>query len=187
MGRGTLTPQEEELKRIISDNVRQIIDKEGLSQAEFARRAGIPPTTLSGYVKGVTRPNAINLQKISYAYGIPKADIDPSYKEGYSLEQWQEKQKTSSTLAEINRVSSKLDEPRQQVVLETAKEQYKEQKQAQKKVIPLENNDNILTEEELQEAVDQAVAFDGRPLNDEEKEMAKQLLRKTWEEKHGQR
>ena len=91
MGRGTLTPQEEELKKLISNNIRQKIKEKGVSQAEFARKAGIPPTTLSGYIKGVTRPNAGNLQKISDSLGILKSDIDPSYKKGYSLEDWQSK------------------------------------------------------------------------------------------------
>lgn len=130
MGRGTLTPQEEELKRIVSNNIKLIIEREGVSQAEFARRAKIPPTTLSGYVKGVTRPNAGNIQKISDTFGVPKADIDPSYKKGYTLEEWEQKQKTSSTLSEINRISSQLEEPRQQKVLDTAKLQLTEQEKA---------------------------------------------------------
>lgn len=179
MGRGTLTPQEEELKRIISNNVRLIIEKEGLSQAEFARRAGIPPTTLSGYVKGVTRPNSGNIQKISDTYGIPKYNIDPSYKKGYSLEQWQKKQETSSTLSEINRISSELDEPRQQVVLETAKEQHEQQEK--EKVTSLE--DYRLSDEFLDEQINQAVAYDGKPLSDNDKEFFKQLLKKTMKQK----
>ena len=90
-----------------------------------------------------------------------------------------------TTLDKITNIASKLEDPRQQVVLETAKEQYKEQESEKKKVIPLESNDNILTEEELQEAVDQAVAFDGKPFDDREKEIVKQLLRQAWEDKHG--
>jgi len=42
-----------------------------------------------------------------------------------------------------------------------------------------------LTDEELQEAVDEAVAFDGVPLTDREKELYKHLLREAWEEDHG--
>lgn len=53
------------------------------------------------------------------------------------------------------------------------------------KVTPLFDINSPLTDEELQEAVDEAVAFDGVPLTDREKELYKHLLRETWEEDHG--
>lgn len=192
MGRGTLTPQEEKLKKLISNNIRTKIKEEGISQAEFARRAGIPPTTLSGYIKGVTRPNAGNLQKISDTLGVLKSDIDPSYKQGYSLETWSNNIKSNSPIVEeITKVTSRLEEPRQKVVLETANAQFDEQveekkaEEENKKVTPLFDMNSPLTDEELQEAVDQAVAFDGVPLTDREKELYKHLLREAWEEDHG--
>ena len=64
MGRGTLTPQEEKLKKVISNNIRTKIKEEGIFQAEFVRRDGITTTTLSGYNKCVNRPNAGKLQNI---------------------------------------------------------------------------------------------------------------------------
>ncbi|WP_348618643.1 XRE family transcriptional regulator [Lactococcus lactis] len=140
MGRGTLTPQEEELKKVISNNIRTKIKEEGISQAEFARRAGIPPTTLSGYIKGVTRPNAGNLQKISDTLGLLKSDIDPSYKQGYSLEDWNNNKKQSHLVKKITEISSRLEEPRQKVVLDTATNQLEEQnkeKEKESKVIPI--------------------------------------------------
>lgn len=188
MGRGTLTPQEEELKKIISNNIRNKINEEGISQAEFSRRSGIPPTTLSGYVKGVTRPNAANLQKISDTFGILKSDIDPSYKKGYSLENWKRDQisptKEHPIIDETIETMKQLDEARQQVVLATANVQLKEQNDSKAKVIPMKKKSNVLTDEALQEAVDTAVAFDGIPLNEQEKEAAKALIRRFWEEDH---
>lgn len=188
MGRGTLTPQEEELKKIISNNIRNKINEEGISQAEFSRRSGIPPTTLSGYVKGVTRPNAANLQKISDTFGILKSDIDPSYKKGYSLENWKRDQisptKEHPIIDETIETMKQLDESRQQVVLATANVQLKEQNDSKAKVIPMKKKSNVLTDEALQEAVDTAVAFDGIPLNEQEKEAAKALIRRFWEEDH---
>lgn len=188
MGRGTLTPQEEELKKIISNNIRNKINEEGISQAEFSRRSGIPPTTLSGYVKGVTRPNAANLQKISDTFGILKSDIDPSYKKGYSLEDWKRDQisptKEHPIIDETIETMKQLDETRQQVVLATANVQLKEQNDSKAKVIPMKKKSNVLTDEALQEAVDTAVAFDGIPLNEQEKEAAKALIRRFWEEDH---
>lgn len=191
MGRGTLTPQEEELKKVISNNIRTKIKEEGISQAEFARRAGIPPTTLSGYIKGVTRPNAGNLQKISDTLGILKSDIDPSYKQGYSLEDWNNHKKQSHLVKKITEISSQLEEPRQKIVLDTASSQLEEQEKAKRavkskpKITPLFDINSPLTDEELQEAVDEAVAFDGVPLTDREKELYKHLLREAWEEDHG--
>lgn len=188
MGRGTLTPQEEELKKIISKNIRNKISEEGISQAEFSRRSGIPPTTLSGYVKGITRPNAANLQKISDTFGILKSDIDPSYKKGYSLEDWKRDQispiKEYPIIDETVETMKQLDEARQQVVLATANVQLKEQNDSKAKVIPMKKKSNVLTDEALQEAVDTAVAFDGIPLNEQEKEAAKALIRRFWEEDH---
>lgn len=188
MGRGTLTPQEEELKKIISSNIRNKINEEGISQAEFSRRSGIPPTTLSGYVKGVTRPNAANLQKISDTFGILKSDIDPSYKKGYSLENWKRDQisptKEHPIIDETVETMKQLDESRQKVILATANVQLKEQNDSKAKVIPMKKKSNVLTEEALQEAVDTAVAFDGIPLNKQEKEAAKALIRRFWEEDH---
>jgi transcriptional regulator with XRE-family HTH domain len=190
MGRGTLTPQEEELKKIISNNIRNKINEEGISQAEFSRRSGIPPTTLSGYVKGVTRPNAANLQKISDTFGILKSDIDPSYKKGYSLENWKRDQisptKEHPIIDETIETMKQLDESRQQVVLATANVQLKEQNDSKAKVIPMKKKSNVLTDEALQEAVDTAVAFDGIPLNEQEKEAAKALIRRFWEEDHSE-
>ena len=189
MGRGTLTPQEEELKKIISNNIRIKIKEEGISQAEFARRAGIPPTTLSGYVKGVTRPNAGNLQKISDTFGILKSDIDPSYKQGYSIEDWQDSQNKSSILSKITQISSKLDEDRQEKVLNFAKNERNEQEEENKKIVHLKDEQQKQGID-LADLVDDSkvdwykwVSFDGRPLTDDVKEAMKRLLGKRLEDK----
>lgn len=178
MGRGTLTPQEEELKKVISNNIRIKIKEEGVSQAEFSRRTGIPPTTLSGYVKGVTRPSAGNLQKISDSLGVLKSDIDPSYKKGYSLEKWRE---LSPTVSEITKISSQLDEPRQKVILSNAKTQLKEQTEQNNKVIPI--GKNIYTDEELMDIISRGVASDGTEQTEAEKEFFFNLIKNHLEGK----
>lgn len=189
MGRGTLTPQEEELKKLISNNIRQKIKEKGVSQAEFARKAGIPPTTLSGYIKGVTRPNAGNLQKISDSLGILKSDIDPSYKKGYSLEDWQSKQEQTSTVAEIVEVSESLNDIRQEKVLSFAKNEKKEQEKESTKIVALKNGEQNQTVD-LADLVDDSkvnwdkwVSFDGKPLTDEIKNAMKLALGKRLEDK----
>ncbi|MCU5753391.1 cI-like repressor [Lactococcus lactis] len=91
----------------------------------------------------------------------------------------------------ITDISMQLEEPRQKIVLDTASSQLKEQEKAKKaikpkpKITPLFDINSPLTDEELQEAVDEAVAFDGVPLTDREKELYKHLLREAWEEDHG--
>ena len=187
MGRGTLTPQEEELKKVISKNIRTKIKEEGISQAEFARRAGIPPTTLSGYIKGVTRPNAGNLQKISDTLGLLKSDIDPSYKQGYSLEDWNNNKKQSHLVKKITEISSQLEEPRQKIVLDTASSQLEEQEEQKSKIVSIKNEQEKF---DLADLVDDSkvdwdkwVSFDGRPLTDDVKEAMKRLLGKRLEDK----
>ena len=189
MGRGTLTPQEEELKKVISNNIRTKIKEEGISQAEFARRAGIPPTTLSGYIKGVTRPNAGNLQKISDTLGLLKSDIDPSYKQGYSLEDWNNNKKQSHLVKKITEISSQLEESRQKIVLDTASSQLEEQKKEHAKVVSI-NGEQQKQGIDLADLVDDSkvdwdkwVSFDGRPLTDEVKEAMKKALGKELEDK----
>ena len=187
MGRGTLTPQEEELKKVISNNIRTKIKEEGISQAEFARRAGIPPTTLSGYIKGVTRPNAGNLQKISDTLGLLKSDIDPSYKQGYSLEDWNNNKKQSHLVKKITEISSQLEEPRQKIVLDTASSQLEEQEEQKSKIVSIKNEQEKF---DLADLVDDSkvdwdkwVSFDGRPLTDDVKDAMKRLLGKRLEDK----
>ncbi len=180
MGRGKSTPQDEAMKSIVSSNIKKYLKLQNKKAIDLQKGTGISQSSISEYINGKSLPNPGNLQKISNFFGVLRENIDPRHSEN-----WEKNKETSSTLSEINQISSKLEEPRQQVVLETAKEQYKEQESEKKKVIPLESNDNILTEEELQEAVDQAVAFDGKPFDDREKEIVKQLLRQAWEDKHG--
>lgn len=145
-----------------------------LSQEALAKSIGRTKSTISRWESGERNPKMFEMVELEKILGVPAETLL------YGTEKI-----TKTTLSEINQISSKLEEPRQQVVLDTAKEQYKEQESEKKKVIPLESNDNILTEEELQEAVDQAVAFDGKPFDDREKEIVKQLLRQAWEDKHG--
>lgn len=160
-------------KEIMSANIKRHLNKKKINVKDFANIMNFKYTTVLDWVNAKTYPRIDKIELMARYFGVNKSDLVEEYVE------------TSSTLSEINRISSKLEEPRQQVVLDTAKEQYKEQESEKKKVIPLESNDNTLTEEELQEAVDQAVAFDGKPFDDREKEIVKQLLRQAWEDKHG--
>lgn len=87
-----------------------------------------------------------------------------------------------------------LEEPRQKIVLDTANSQLKEQKlekESASNIIALKTRASELTDEEfekaLDEAVKQTVAFDGKPLDEREQAIAKQMLRDAWEEDNGKR
>lgn len=157
-----------------AERLKEARKSANLSQEALAKSIGRTKSTISRWESGERNPKMFEMVELEKILGVPAETLL------YGTEKI-----TKTTLSEINQISSKLEEPRQQVVLDTAKEQYKEQESEKKKVIPLESNDNTLTEEELQEAVDQAVAFDGKPFDDREKEIVKQLLRQAWEEKHG--
>lgn len=79
MARGELTPQEIENRKKISLNLNQLISEKNISQAEIARRTHIPPTTLTGYFKGTSTPNAGNIQKLADFFGVNKSTIDPRF------------------------------------------------------------------------------------------------------------
>lgn len=166
---------------IFSERLKNALREKNIKAIELSQKTGISKSSISDWINGRYEAKQDKIFLIAEAL-----DINEGYLLGLDVPMFKETVAPSNTtLSEINKVSEQLDEPRQQVVLETAKEQYKEQESEKKKVIPLESNDNILTEEELQEAVDQAVAFDGKPFDDREKEIVKQLLRQAWEDKHG--
>lgn len=173
----------EEIVRILIDEK----NKQNLSISELARRVDMAKSAISRYFN------------FSREFPLNRADdfakvlgISTEYLLGISKEEIPNQvEKKSPLVEEISKISSKLDEPRQQIVLDTANLQLKEQEEVEKatkakpKVTPLFDMDSPLTDEELQEAVDEAVAFDGVPLTDREKELYKHLLREAWEEDHG--
>jgi transcriptional regulator with XRE-family HTH domain len=50
--------------------VNDILDRSGLSQAELARRAGLPRSVLNAYLKGHREPGAGALLRIAAAGGV---------------------------------------------------------------------------------------------------------------------
>lgn len=185
MGRSKLTPREEALKPIIAGNIKKYLNKFNKKPADLQRGTGIAQSTISDYTSGKTLVNPGNVEKIASFFGILKSDIDPRFSDEWVSEnEFPIIEKTIDAMKQ-------LEEPRQKIVLDTASSQLKEQEKAKRavkpkpKVTPLFDINSPLTDEELQEAVDEAVAFDGVPLTDREKELYKHLLRETWEEDHG--
>ena len=166
---------------IFSERLKNALREKNIKAIELSQKTGISKSSISDWINGRYEAKQDKIFLIAEAL-----DINEGYLLGLDVPMFKETlTPNNTTLSKINKVSEQLNESRQKIVLDTAKEQLEEQESEKKKVIPLENNDNILTEEELQEAVDQAVAFDGKPFDDREKEIVKQLLRQAWEDKHG--
>jgi len=177
------------LKKIMNDRGLRQVDILEKSKP-FQDKLGIKmsKTHLSNYVNGKSNPDQQKLILLSQTLGVSEPWLM-----GYDVPMIEprESENDSETIEETITVMKKLEEPRQKVVLDTASSQLEEQEKAKRavkpkpKVTPLFDINSPLTDEELQEAVDEAVAFDGVPLTDREKELYKHLLRETWEEEHG--
>ena len=112
-GRGKLTPQDLEYMKIISKNINKLLDSKGYKQIDLSKGTGIPPSTLTGYVKGTSIPIPGNVQKIADFFNVAKSDIDPRFG----------KPTTTSTITLITETSAKLNPDRQLNVLHFAEEQ----------------------------------------------------------------
>jgi len=68
--------------------VREILSRSGLSQAELARRAGMPRSVVNAYARGNREPGANALQRLAAAGGLslelaprkPPVDVDRASK-----------------------------------------------------------------------------------------------------------
>jgi transcriptional regulator with XRE-family HTH domain len=71
-----------------TDLARQILEASGLSQAELARRAGLPRSVVNAYVRGGREPGAEALVRLAAAGGLevdlvprkPPVDVDRASK-----------------------------------------------------------------------------------------------------------
>ncbi|MCQ9211624.1 MULTISPECIES: LexA family transcriptional regulator [unclassified Streptococcus] len=128
-GRGKLTPQDKLDMQEFSRRLNNLLSERNCTQAELARQTKIPPSTLTGYVKGTSLPVPGNVQKIADFFGLLKSDIDPRFSSSI-------KPITSSpdakndTIKAINEKVVQLHSERQENVLEYATEQLNEQKKA---------------------------------------------------------
>ncbi|AAM79584.1 pleiotropic regulator of exopolysaccharide synthesis, competence and biofilm formation [Streptococcus phage Javan508] len=125
-GRGKLTPQDEEYKKIISAKINSLLLENNLKQGHLADALEIPRSSFNEYVKGNSLPNPGNVQKIADYFGLMKSDIDPRFaprKKNHEL-----KIPTSPLVKKITTTVVELKVPRKQKVLDFATEQLKEQK-----------------------------------------------------------
>lgn len=79
-GRGKSTPLDELSKEIFSQNLQRLMKEYNAKQADIVLKTRIPKSTLNGYVKGTSLPNAGNSQKIADFFGVRKSELDPRFK-----------------------------------------------------------------------------------------------------------
>ena len=147
----------------------------GWTMKEFGEKLGKSESAISKWIKGVRSPMVEDFDKMVNLFNT---DPDTLMYGASDL---------STTLSEINKISSQLEEPRQKIVLETASSQLKEQEEQKSKIVSIKNEQEKF---DLADLVDDSkvdwdkwVSFDGRPLTDDVKEAMKRLLGKRLEDK----
>lgn len=153
-------------KEIMSENIKRHLNNKRLNIKEFAEIMNFKYTTVLDWINAKTYPRIDKIELMARYFGVDKSDLVEEYSEA------------TSTLSEINKISEQLNEPRQQVVLDTANIQLREQKEEEKKkenLIPLKKKK--ITDEELWEIVEHGVANDGSEQTDAEKQFFFNLLR----------
>lgn len=137
-GRGKLTPQDKEDMKVFSANLNSILSDRNCKQAELSRATGIPPSTLTGYVKGTSLPIPGNVQKIADFFGVPKSVLDPRFATNNSMVD-----DPSSNTSSIQSIYDQLEPPRQGKVLTYAERQLNEQRNEEETKIN-EVSENII-------------------------------------------
>jgi len=68
-------------KRIIANNIKKYIKKEGITQKQLAEAINISPSTMSDYMNLRSHPSWGVIQRIADYFGIKKTDIDTTWKD----------------------------------------------------------------------------------------------------------
>lgn len=134
-GRGKLTPQDKEDMKVFSANLNSILSDRNCKQAELSRATGIPPSTLTGYVKGTSLPIPGNVQKIADFFGVPKSVLDPRFVTNNSMVD-----DPSSNTSSIQTIYDQLEDDRQKKVVTYAERQLKEQNEENTKINEVSEN-----------------------------------------------
>lgn len=110
-----------------AERLREARKTAKLSQEALAKRIGRTKSTISRWESGERNPKMFEMVELEKTLGIPAETLL------YGKEEIKE-----TTLSEINRISSQLEEPRQKIVLDTANSQLKEQKaiKREKQMLP---------------------------------------------------
>ncbi|HCS85390.1 MAG TPA: XRE family transcriptional regulator [Lactococcus garvieae] len=161
----------EEIVRILIEEK----NRQGLSISELARRVDMAKSAISRYFN-YTREFPLN-RADDFAKVL---GISTEYLLGISKEDSNKLENDSPMIEKTVEIMKKLDEPRQEVVLNTAKEQRDEQEAERKakEPIPLYMDDDAIYGH-----IDRAAAWQGEELTDEDRDAIMIALKKHLEEK----
>lgn len=70
-----VTPSTQDLTRIVSNNLKKLMNEQGLTQKELAEKLGIAPASMTDYCKGRRLPNIEHLVSLKMLYGISIDDF----------------------------------------------------------------------------------------------------------------
>lgn len=77
------------LKKEIANNIKRLMNEKGWNQIQTSKISGISKSTLSDYINCKTLINLGNVEKLSKAFGVPKSEIDPSFKTDFHVNEEQ--------------------------------------------------------------------------------------------------
>ena len=77
MPRNRVTPFDIKIRKTIAANIDKFLKIRGFTQDKLSDLTGIPQSTLSGYMRATSTPDCGQIQKIAFALGVQKSDIDP--------------------------------------------------------------------------------------------------------------
>lgn len=69
-----------ELKQQIANNIKELLNKRGITQVQLAEKTGISKSTISDYMRSKTLINPGNVEKVAMVLNVNKSDIDPTFK-----------------------------------------------------------------------------------------------------------
>ena len=130
-----------ERTKIIANNIKSLIVKNGITQKELSKAIGISPSTMSDYMNLRSNPSHGVIQRIADYFGVLKSDIDTTYKIGQN--------------SDLMTIYNQLTPPRQTKVYEFAEYQLDEQENGKTVLIygqtaagePIEYGQDIIHEE----------------------------------------
>lgn len=165
-----------EINKFVGMKIKEFRKNKKLTQQDLADLVGVKNSAISNYEQGTRIPKRDFLFRVANALGVSIDEFFPMQNE-----------EKSSTLSEINKISSQLEESRQKIVLDTASSQLEEQEEQKSKIVSIKNEQEKFDLADLVDDNkvdwDKWVSFDGRPLTDEVKEAMKKVLGKELEDK----
>ena len=75
MATGRVSPDMEDVRDRLAQNLRKLRQAKGLSQEEFAHQAGLHRTYVSDLERGSRNPTITVVDKLAVALGVPVGDL----------------------------------------------------------------------------------------------------------------